>query len=65
MYKTHFLDFLNMEITLKYGMFSYNTFVKLHGKNIWEPQHDSVTSKSVCSKRTALYVATMHVEFIV
>ena len=47
MYKTHFLDFLNMESTLKYGMFSYNTFVKFHGKKIWEPQHDSVISKSV------------------
>ena len=27
--------------------FSYNAFVKLHGKKIWEPQHDFVISKTV------------------
>ena len=25
----------------------YNSFVKFHGKKIWEPQHDQVISKSV------------------
>ena len=30
-----------------YGHFPYNSFVKLHGKNIWEPQNDSAISKSV------------------
>ena len=27
--------------------FSYNSFVKFHGKNIWEPLHDHVIFKSV------------------
>ena len=27
--------------------FSYNSFVKLHGKKIWESQHDHVISKSM------------------
>ena len=27
--------------------FSYNSFVKFHSKNIWEPQHDRVIFKSV------------------
>ena len=27
--------------------FSYNFFAKLHGKKIWEPQHDRVISKSM------------------
>ena len=32
----------------------YNSFVKLHGKNIKEPQNDSVISKEGCYKGTAL-----------
>ena len=41
--------------------FSYNSFVKFHGKKILEPQHDCVISKSiqcyneVCYKGTELY----------
>ena len=27
--------------------FLYNSFVKFHGKTIWEPQHDRVISKSM------------------
>ena len=27
--------------------FPYNSFVKLHGKKIWEPQHDHVIPKSM------------------
>ena len=28
-------------------LFSYNSFVKFHGRKIWEPQHDPVISNSV------------------
>ena len=27
--------------------FSYNSFVKFHGKKSWQPQHDSVMSKNI------------------
>ena len=52
------------DVQTDYGYF-FNSFVKLHAKKIWEPQHDHVISKSVlyifcnmvCYKGTALYLA--------
>ena len=35
--------------------FSYNSFVKFHGKIFWEPQHDRVFYNKFCYKGTALY----------
>ena len=39
--------------------FSYNSFVKFNGKNIWEPQHDCVITSSyynqVCYVGAVLY----------
>ena len=34
------------KMTLKW-LFSYDSFVNFHGKNIWEPQYDHVISKPV------------------
>ena len=34
------------KMTMKWSFF-YNSFVKLHGKKFWEPQHDHVISKSM------------------
>ena len=46
-------------MTISWSFF-YNSFVKLHGKKIWEPQHDCVIIKSVYSevyyKGTAPYM---------
>ena len=46
------------KLTMQWS-FSYNSFVKFHGKKIWEPQHDHVIFKSllyrVFYKSSALY----------
>ena len=40
-------DNFRKELYKKIRSFSYNSFVKYLGKKIWEPQLDSVKSKSV------------------
>ena len=42
--------------------FSYNSFVKFHGKKIWEPQHDIVISKSMLQMRSV--IKGLHCTFI-
>ena len=47
-------------------MFSYNSFVKFHGKIFVEPQHDTDKSKNLCNnevcyKGTALYTIVVFV----
>ena len=51
-YKGTILQKKYRKMTIKWS-FSYNSFVKFHGKIIWLPQHDCVISKSVL-KRGAL-----------
>ena len=48
-YKGTILQRNYRKITILWS-FSCNSFVKFHGKKIWEPQHDSVISKSMFSQ---------------
>ena len=43
-YKGTILQRNYRKICISWSLF-YNSFVKFHGKNIWEPQHDHVLSK--------------------
>ena len=45
-YKGTILQGHYRKMTMKWS-FSYNSFVKFHGKKVWEPQHDRIISKSV------------------
>ena len=45
-YKGTILQRIYRKMTISLS-FSYNSFVKVHGKKILEPQHDRVVSKSM------------------
>ena len=45
-YKVTLLQWNYRKMTITWS-FSYNSFVKFHGKKIWEPQYGPVISKYV------------------
>ena len=57
-YKGKILQRNYRKMTVSWSFF-LNSFVKLHGKNVWKPQHDRVIFQFcynwVCCKGTALY----------
>ena len=45
-YKVTILQRINKKMTMSWSL-SDNSYVKLHGKKIWEPQHDRVIIQSM------------------